>query len=287
MNTVGLVLEGGAMRGLYSAGICDVFMEEGLEMGGIVGVSAGAAFGCNIKSCQPGRPIRYNTRFARDWRYCSLRSLFLTGDLFGAEYAYHTLPNELDIFDNDAFEQNPVPFWVVCTDVETGEPVYQRLEKGGDTTYDWIRASASMPLCSRVVELQGRKLLDGGVTDSIPLQFMERQGYDRNIVILTQPGDYVKHPNRFLPLMRLSSLRHYPRFLDAVARRHEMYNAQLDYVRQREQAGSCIVFRPDTSLAIGHTTHNPDEMRRVYEIGRKQALSRLAEVKAFISRCSD
>lgn len=281
MTTIGLVLEGGALRGLYSAGICDVLMEAGLEPGGIVGVSAGAAFGCNIKSRQPGRPIRYNTRFAKDWRYCSLRSLLLTGDLYGAEYAYHKIPRELDRFDDEAFEQNPVPFWVVCTNVETGQAVYKQLTKGGDYSYDWIRASASMPLCSRVVELDGMKLLDGGVADSIPLKFMEKQGYKRNIVVLTQPADYVKTKNRFLPLMRMSKLRHYPRFIEAVRCRHEMYNAELEYVRMQEQAGCCLVFRPDASLEIKHTSHDPEAMRRVYNIGRQQAEARMSEIKSF------
>ncbi|MBO4906904.1 MAG: patatin family protein [Bacteroidaceae bacterium] len=284
MESIGLVLEGGALRGLYSAGICDVLMEAGIEPDGIIGVSAGAAFGCNIKSRQPGRPIRYNMRFAREWRYCSLRSLIQTGDLFGAEFAYHTLPRELDRFDDETFEHNPVPFWVVCTDVETGQAVYKQLTKGGDYAYEWIRASASMPLCSRVVELDGMKLLDGGVSDSIPLKFMEAQGYKRNIVILTQPANYVKGKNRLLPLMQMSKLRHYPNFLEAVRCRHEMYNAELEYVRQQEQAGCCLVFRPDTTLEISHTSHDPKAMRRVYEIGRRQAETRLSEVKSFLCR---
>ncbi len=283
-SSIGLVLEGGAMRGLYSAGICDVLMESGIELGGIVGVSAGAAFGCNVKSRQAGRPLRYNQRFAHDWRYCSLRSLVTTGDLFGADYAYHRIPNEMDVFDNDAFEQNPVRFWAVCTDVETGEPVYRLLERGGDETFDWIRASASMPLCSRVVELDGLKLLDGGVADSIPLQFMEQQGFVYNIVVLTQPPAYVKLRNKFLPLMRISKLRKYPCFLDAVARRHEMYNAELEYVRRQEAAGRCLVFRPDEPLQIGHTSHDEAEMQRVYDIGRAQATARLDEVIAFLDK---
>ena len=282
MMKYGLVLEGGALRGLYSAGVIDVLMEAGIEFDGLVGVSAGAAFGCNYKSRQPGRPLRYNLRFARDWRYCSFRSLLLTGDLFGAQYAYHTLPNELDLFDNDAFECNPMAFWAVCTDVETGEAVYKRLEHGGDLTYDWIRASASMPLCSRVVELEGRKLLDGGIADSIPLEFMVKQGFERNVVVLTQPANYVKHPNRFVPLMRLGQLRHYPHFTEAVAHRHEMYNAELNYVRQCEVQGQALVFRPDSPLPIGHTSHDPEEMRRVYDIGREQAIKRLSEVVQFM-----
>lgn len=275
----GLVLEGGAMRGLFSAGVMDVLMQHGVRFDGIVGVSAGAAFGCNYKSGQMGRALRYNQRFARDKRYCSLRSLLRTGDLFNARFCYHVVPSEYDLFDNAAFEADPTAFFVVCTDVVTGEPVYRQLTRGGDETYEWIRASASMPLCSNIVHLDGRLLLDGGIADSIPLQFMHRQGYERNLVVLTQPEGYVKHRNRFLPLMRLGQLRHYPRFIEAVARRHEMYNAQLAYVRQAEQQPGTIVIRPEGPLPIGHVSHNPDEMQRVYDLGRAAAEKAMAKMK--------
>lgn len=278
----GLVLEGGALRGLYSAGVIDVFMEAGISFDGAVGVSAGACFGCNVKSGQPGRALRYNQRFAHEWRYCSLRSLVTTGDLFGAEFAYHTVPNQLDVFDNEAFVSNPMPFWVVATDVETGEAVYTELREGGDEAFEWIRASSSMPLCSRIVEIGGRKFLDGGIADSIPLAFMEGQGFARNVVVLTQPYGYVKRRNRFLPLMRMSSLRRHPRLIEATARRHVMYNAELEAVRAAEAAGRALVFRPDGPLPIGHTSHDPATMQRVYDLGREQALRRLDEVRRFV-----
>ena len=268
----GLVLEGGAMRGLFSAGVMDVLMERGITFDGIVGVSAGAAFGCNFKSGQVGRALRYNQMFARDKRYCSLRSLLLTGDLFNAEFCYHKVPTEYDVFDNETFERNPTAFYVVCTDVKTGDPVYHQLTRGGDEAYEWIRASASMPLCSNPVPLDGRLLLDGGIADSIPLKFFEEMGYERNVVVLTQPDGYVKPKNRYLPLMRLSSLRKYPRFIEAVARRHEMYNAQLEYVREAERQGRAIVIRPPEPLPIGHISHDPEEMQRVYDLGRQTAL---------------
>ena len=271
MSKTGLVLEGGAMRGLFSAGVMDVLMERGITFDGIVGVSAGAAFGCNYKSHQAGRALRYNKRFARDKRYCSLRSLIRTGDLFNAHFCYHVVPSELDAFDNETFEQDPTAFFVVCTDVKTGEPVYHQLEKGGDEAYEWIRASASMPLCSNPVPLDGRLLLDGGIADSIPLAFFQQMGYERNIVVLTQPEGYVKQKNRFLPLMHLSALRKYPRFIEAVARRHEMYNAELELVREAERQGTAIVIRPEAPLPIGHISHDPEEMQRVYDMGVRVA----------------
>ena len=272
----GLVLEGGAMRGLFTSGIIDVMMEAGIEPDGLIGVSAGAAFGCNYKSRQPGRAIRYNKRYARDKRYCSWLSWLKTGDLYNAEFGYHIIPKLYDVFDDKVFEQNPMAFYVVCTDVETGLPLYKKLEECTPLTYDWIRASASMPLASKVVELEGRKVLDGGVADSIPLKYFESIGYDRNVVILTQPEGYVKEHNRLMPLMRIA-LRKYPRMIEALDQRHIMYNRQLEYVRQAEQEGRCIVIRPDDKLPIGHISHDPEKMQQVYEQGRETGLKNIKD----------
>lgn len=265
----GLVLEGGAMRGLFSAGVIDVMMEHGVEVDGIIGVSAGAAFGCNYKSRQAGRAIRYNMRFCKDKRYAGLHSLITTGDLFNAEFAYHVVPTEYDIFDGKTFEENKTEFVVVCTDIEKGLPVYHRIDRFDYDALEWIRASASMPMASNVVELEGMKLLDGGVTDSIPLRESERREYKRNIVILTQPEGYRKEKLKLMPLAKLW-LRRYPELVKAMAERHIMYNNQLDYVAEREKEGTAIVVRPDEKLPIGHTSHDADEMHRVYMIGRRK-----------------
>jgi predicted patatin/cPLA2 family phospholipase len=277
----GLVLEGGAMRGLFTAGILDVMMEHGVAPDGLIGVSAGAAFGCNYKSRQAGRAIRYNKRFARDPRYSGIRSLLTTGDYFNADFGYHVIPHEYDVFDDEAFEANPMEFVCVCTDVETGQPVYKRLMTAGDTTYDYIRASASMPLVSKVVELEGRKLLDGGVGDSIPLEWAEQNGYERNVVILTQPAGYQKKHSRLMPLMRIG-LRKYPQMVEAMNRRHVMYNRQLEYVAEAERQGRCLVIRPDDKLDIGHVCHNPEQMERIYQIGREMGERRIKEIKEYL-----
>ena len=268
------------MRGLFTAGIIDVMMECDIWPDGLIGVSAGAAFGCNYKSRQPGRAIRYNMRFARDSRYSGLRSLLTTGDYFNAEFAYHTVPREYDHFDDQAFNDNPMEFVAVCTDVETGLPVYQRLTESTEMTYDYIRASASMPLCSRVVCLEGRKLLDGGVSDSIPLEWAEHQGYKRNVVILTQPSGYRKHRTRLMPLMRIG-LRRYPNMVEAMDRRYLMYNHELDYVAQAEQEGRCLVIRPAEKIPIGHVCHDPQKMEHVYKMGRAAGEQYIDQIRAF------
>ena len=278
----GLVLEGGAMRGLFTSGIIDVMMDAGIEPDGLIGVSAGAAFGCNYKSRQKGRAIRYNKMFARDKRYCSWQSWLKTGNLYNAEFGYHIIPAKYDIFDDEAFDKNPMEFYVVCTDVETGKPIYKKLEKATPLTYDWIRASASMPLASRVVELEGKKVLDGGVADSIPLAFFESIGYERNVVILTQPDGYIKEHNRLMPLMRLG-LRKYPQMIEAMDKRHLMYNEEVEYVRQAEREGRCLVIRPQEKLPIGHISHDPEEMQRVYDIGTETGKKYLSDIKLFLS----
>ncbi len=276
----GLVLEGGALRGLFTCGIIDVMMQHDLWPDGLIGVSAGAAFGCNYKSRQPGRAIRYNMRFARDRRFSGLWSLLTTGDYYNAAFAYHTVPRQLDPFDDRAFDLSPMHFHVVCTDVTTGKAVYRQLKQSDDEAYDWIRASASMPLASRVVTLGGHKLLDGGVSDSIPLEHFERLGYSRNVVVLTQPQGYRKAHSRLMPLMRIA-LRRYPHMVEAMDRRHLMYNAQLDYVAQAERQGRCLVIRPDAPLPIGHTSHDASRMQRVYDMGREKGESCIEEIRKF------
>ena len=279
----GLVLEGGAMRGLFTAGIIDVMMEAGVEPDGLIGVSAGAAFGCNYKSRQPGRAVRYNTRFAKDPRYSGVWSLLKTGNYFNADFGYRIIPTKYDIFDNEAFEQNPMEFYAVCTDVLTGKAVYKKLEKSNQLTYDWIRASASMPLASKVVELEGQKLLDGGVADSIPLEYFESIGYERNVVILTQPEGYQKQHNHLMPLMRMA-LKKYPNMIEALDKRHLMYNQQLEYVQKAECEGRCLVIRPEDKLPIGHISHDPEEMRHVYNIGQNAGKEYIKRIKKFYAK---
>ncbi len=279
----GLVMEGGSMRGMFTAGVTDVLMENGVVFDGAIGVSAGATFGCNYKSHQIGRTLRYNKRFAKDPRFCSFRSLIRTGDIFNAGFAYHTLPFELDIFDGKTFEENPMAFYLVCTDVKTGKAVVHRMDKVNDEELEWMRAGASMPLVSRIVRVGGYELLDGGVADSIPLRRMEALGYEQNVVILTQPPDFVKKKNSMLPLIR-ARYRHYPEFVRAVATRHFRYNRALKYVHRQAKEGKAFIIQPDASLCIPNIEHDPDELQRVYDIGRRIGEEKLEEVQAFLAK---
>lgn len=278
----GLVLEGGGIRGIFSAGVMDVLMEEGIEFDGAIGVSAGAAFGCNYKSRQPRRAIRYNLKYAKDPRYSSVRSLLKTGDLFNAQFCYHDIPEKLYPFDWKAFRENPMQFFLVCTDVETGKPVYHLCDNDSDwQMLEWFRASGSMPLVSRVVEIGSQKLLDGGITDSIPLRFMENKGYDRNVVILTRPAGYVKEP---APMMRVISraLQQYPEAVKAMENRHNVYNETLAYIRQREAGKFAFVIRPEQDLDIGRIEHDRFKIREAYKAGRRAARKRLNALRRFL-----
>ena len=279
----GLVLEGGAMRGLFTAGVLDALMRNGVGFDGIVGVSAGAAFGCNLKSRQIGRVLRYNLRFCRDWRYASWRSLLRTGDFFGADFCYRTLPEKLDPFDAAEFARNPVEFHLVCTDVERGEAVYRRCDTADALTMEYMRASASMPLVSRIVEVDGKKLLDGALSDSIPLEYFERLGFARNLVVLTQPEGYEKRPTHALALLKLV-YRRYPRLVELAAKRHSKYNAQLEYVRRAESAGRALVLRPEKPLPIGRICHDPEAIRAVHEMGVEAAENRLDAIRRFLEK---
>ena len=274
-------MEGGAMRGMFTCGVIDVFMKNGIDFDGAAGISAGAVFGCNFKSRQIGRPIRYNKKYCSDWRYCSVRSLLKTGDLYGVDFCYRELPDELDVFDRDAFRDNPMEFYVGATDVDTGKCVFHKCTDGGAEDMLWMRASASMPVVSRPVSIDGKLFLDGGIADSVPYAFMENIGYDRNVLILTQAKGYRKKPSRGLPLMK-KLLKKYPRIVEAMAHRHEMYNRQMEEIEKQEAAGKILVIRPPQPLGIGRTEKNPAELERVYRLGIREAKKRMPEIRQFL-----
>ena len=263
----GLIMEGGAMRGMFTAGVIDIMMEQGLNFDGAVGVSAGAVFGCNYKSKQPGRVIRYNAAYCNNPHYAGVGTLLKTGDIFGEQFCYHDIPDHLDPFDYETYRKNPMPFYIVATDINTGKAVYKEVNQCDKEGMLWLRASASMPLVSRVVEVGGYELLDGGIADSIPVRHMEELGYDRNVVILTQPLDYVKTRNQLMPLIRVR-LRKYPKLIEAMEHRHEIYNDTLEYIRKKEANGSLYVIRPPKKIDVGKVEHDRQKLLAAYKIGR-------------------
>ncbi|MDD6036662.1 MAG: patatin family protein [Lachnospiraceae bacterium] len=277
----GLILEGGAMRGLFTAGVIDVMMENGITYDGAIGVSAGAIFGCNYKSGQIGRVVRYNKLFCRDKRFCSIRSLLQTGNIYNTDFCYGEVPLKLDVFDFEAYESNPMDFYAVCTDIETGKAVYHKYLGKEDNGFDWLRASASMPLVSQIVEISGQKMLDGGISDSIPVKYFESIGFDRNVVVLTRPYGYRKEKNRMLPLIR-RKYDAYPKLIEDMTNRHLMYNNELDYIEKQEAAGNLFVIRPASPLPVKRVERDPDKLQSAYDIGRKTAEGLMDKLRLFL-----
>lgn len=275
-DKIGLVMEGGAMRGMFTAGVTDTFMEYGIEFDGAVGVSAGATFGLNVKSKQKGRAIRYNCQFSNDYRFGSFKSWRKTGNLFDVDFCYRDIPDKLDIFDYKTFTENPMEFYVVATDLESGKAIYHKCHDCAENDLQWIRSSASIPFVSQIVEIGDRKLLDGGTADSIPLRFIQHKGYKKNVVILTQPADYVKEKNKLIPLCQIK-YKDYPEYIKTFARRHIMYNKQTKYVWNQEKEGTTFVICPPAKLDVKSAENDPVKLRKVYEIGREEALKAINE----------
>jgi len=275
----GLVLEGGAMRGMYTAGVLDVFMEQGIGFDGVIGVSAGAICGCSFVSGQAGRTIRYNKKYCTDKRFMSFYNFFRTGDLVDEQFCYHEIPEVLDVYDNEAFLKSETDFYVTCTNLETGKAEYI-LMKDMYKDIDYLRASASMPYVSRIVEKDGMKLLDGGCSDSIPLQVFMEMGFEKNVVVLTRPEEYRKKPEK----KGLAKLiyRKYPKFVKRLEGRPKEYNQAVEDVLQLEKEGKCFVIRPKRPLEIGRMSHDVKEIIRTYERGRSDAFDCLEQMKAWL-----
>ena len=277
----GLVLEGGAMRGMYTAGVLDVFMEQGITFDGVIGVSAGALFGVNLLSKQAGRVIRYNKRFNADPDYLGLRPLLRTGNIVDTDYAYNRVPRTLDVFDDETYRASGVPFYAVVTNVETGEPEYIKVDSVFEQM-DVLRASGSMPFVSRPVEINGKKYLDGAITDSIPFAKFIEMGYDKLVVVLTKPAGYVKKPMS-KPLIRLVYGGGYPKFAKKVRDRHEMYNRSITRLRELEQEGKALVLRPSQHVKISRIEKHPEKLQALYDVGVGDAKEKETQIRQFLS----
>lgn len=276
-----LVLEGGAKRGIYTAGVLDVLLENGIMTDGVLGISAGAIHGCSYVAKQAGRSIRYNLKYGGDYRFMSFRSLLLSGNMVDTQFCYHELPEKLDPFDNETFMRSKTKFYVVCSNVETGCPEYV-LCRDMFKDIDFLRASASLPLVSQIVEVGGMKLLDGGITDSIPLAAAFKLGFERNIVVQTRPEGYRKKPAHTRCLAKLVYGK-YPKFVKAIKERHLMYNRELDEIEQMRAAGQVLVIRPSQLIKISKMERNPEIVRKMYELGRYDAIAALDKVQNFLA----
>lgn len=277
----GLVLEGGAQRAIYTAGVLDVFMENGITFDGVIGVSAGAIHGCSFVSRQHRRSIDYTLAYAGDKNYMSWYSFLTTGNMVNEEFCYHTLPEKLFPFDHKTFEVNNTDFYAVCSNLQTGQAEYVKCAKMDKTGLAYLRASASMPFVSRISEIGGKKYLDGGICDSIPLRAFQKMGYERCVVVQTRAAGYQKKPNKLGWLAPLV-YRKYPKFAAAIKNRHIMYNNELEQIEQAQKNGAAFVIRPSKNVKIHHMETDKKVLQAVYDLGRGDAIKLLPELKKFL-----
>lgn len=257
-------------------------MENNIWADGLIGTSAGAVNGCSYVSNQYERNLRYNIRFAKEKRYMSIYSLITTGNVVGTDFAYNILPNKLEVFDYDAFEKSPVAYYVTCSNVETGKAEYIQCKSLRGKNMDYLRASASLPYVSQIVEIDGKKYLDGGICDSIPLKAFQNMGYEKNLVVLTRPRGYIKKPENNL----LANLyyRKYPAFVTALRNRYAVYNRTLKYIEQQENQGNILVLRPSESIRVGRMEQDPERLKQMYELGKNDAGQMLDAIASFLSK---
>ena len=279
-----LVVEGGGLRGSYSGGILDILADKEIKFGGAAGTSAGATHLCSFLSGQIERNFRIDTIISKSHRYMGLGNLLFTGDYFAFDYCYKQVPYKIDPFDFDKFTEQcqETEFRVCMTDVETGRAVYPRItDYRNDDDMNRIRASASIPILSKIVEIHGKKFLDGGVADSIPFEPMFKSGFERAVVILTRPLGYRKKINKALPLVKFA-FRHYPKFVEAVATRHIRYNRALDKLAKLETEGKVFIFRPSRLIKISDIESNKKKIAELYELGKIDALAQMPELLKFL-----
>lgn len=277
---IGLILEGGAMRGLYTAGVLDVFLDnKDIKIDTIIGVSAGALFGVNYKSRQKGRTLRYNLKYANDERYMGFKSLVKTGDIVNKEFCYDELPNKLDIFDNETYKKSPEEFYAVVTNLDTGKPEYIKIDDA-QKDIEYLRASGSMPYVSKIVQIDGKKYLDGGTSDSIPVDEMMKMGVDKVIVVLTRPLEYRKKKSS----KKISKwyYKRYPNYIDTLNNRYKMYNSEVEKVISLEKDKKIFVIRPSRLVDIKRIERDTLKLKEMYDLGVEDAKNSLKDLKNYL-----
>lgn len=276
---IGLVLEGGAMRGMYTAGVLDVFLDNNIKVDGIVGVSAGVLFGVNYLSNQKGRAIRYNKKYAKDKRYMGIRTLITTGNIINKEFAYYEVPFKLDVFDEKTYEKSDTEFYATVTNVDTGKPEYIRV-KNVFEQMELLRATSAMPFVSRMVTLENKKYLDGGISDSIPIEKCKELGYDKVIVILTRPIEYRKTKSNAL----ITKLRYfnYPNLVETINTRYKNYNETIQKIIDMEDKQQIFVIRPSKDLHIKRIERDENKLQEMYDLGIQDCKKNLEKLNRYL-----
>ena len=278
-----LVLEGGAMRGIYTAGVLDVLLKNKIYVDAVIGVSAGSIHGCSYVSEQYERSISYYKTCRKDYRFLSFKSWFKSGNICDTDYCYDEVPNKIYPFDHDTFEKSKTKFYVTVTNVETGDPEYIYLKSLRGKNIDYLRASASMPVVSQIVEIDGKKYLDGGMSDSIPIDYFRSLGYDKCIIVKTKDKSYKKSKEKILPIAK-KVYKNYPKFVEKLKNRHIDYNNQIKLIRELEEKNEVLVIEPSKKLKISRLDKNMNNIIDAYEQGKKDAGNKLKDIKKFLKK---
>lgn len=281
---IGLVLEGGGMRGIYTAGVMDAFLDKNFQVNGIVGVSAGALFGANLPSRQRDRSLRYNLKYLNDKRFLSWHSFLTTGNLVNKEFMFDTIPRTLDPFDNETFKQSPTDFHVAVTNVATGQAEYHRIDDAF-AQMEMLRATSALPYVSQMVEIAGQRYLDGGIADSIPLAYAQSLGYDKIIVVLTRPLAYRKSSSGALGSWFIERFyRDYPQLVQALKQRSHHYNQCMEQVAEQQQQGKIFVIRPSHDLAVKRIEKDPAKIQAMYDLGVADTVQAWGDLEKYLAR---
>lgn len=278
-----LLLEGGALRGMYTAGVLDILLENDIDVDAIVGVSAGALIAPNYFSKQKGRVIQLNKKYCNDKRYISKKSLLLTGNLVNKKFAYYEMNKNLDPFDEKAFEKANKKLYVVITNVKTGKAEY-RLIKNIFDDMEIFRASSAMPFVTKMVTVDNDKYLDGAISDSIPIDFCLSLNYDKIIVVLTQKFGYKKLPFNMEEKLAIKAKYHkYNNFIEAMYNRYIQYNDSLEKIKKLEENQNVFVFRPSEDVQLDITKASPEAIERIYNIGTNDAKKNIDKLKKYLN----
>lgn len=276
-----LILEGGAMRGLFTAGVLDYFMEQGLLASRVYGTSAGALNGLNYVAGDYGRSCFINLKYCRDWRYLSMRNFARTGNAFGVDFLFDTIPNKIEGYDYCHLPSSPSTLVAVATDVELGDACYHEVKDLRTNDVHYLAASASMPLVNKIVEVDGKKLLDGGTCDSIAYEQSLKEGARKQVIVLTRELGYIKQPNKLMALVR-TRYSDYPEFVERMEMRHYEYNLAYRRIARMHEAGQAFVLRPTEPVEVAQMESNPDKLMDLYLQGYEQAMLHWNDILTYL-----
>lgn len=283
VHKTALILEGGAMRGIYTAGVLDILLKNKIFVDAVIGVSAGSIHGCSYVSEQYERSISYYKKCRNDYRFLSFKSWIKSGNICDTDYCYDEVPNKIYPFDHDTFEKSKTKFYVTVTNVETGNPEYIYLKSLRGKNIDYLRASASMPVVSQIVEIDGKKYLDGGMSDSIPIEYFRNLGYDKCIIVKTKDKYYKKTKEKILPIAK-KVYKDYPKFVKRLKERHIDYNNQISLIRELEKNKEVLVIEPSKKLKISRLDKNMKNIIDAYNQGRIDAGNKLKDIRRFLKK---